>query len=237
MHEYRKTIAHGPLRTGMIDAAEATTVASAGVGAADAAKDLRTASKNLVFPNPEMKLDLERTALVVIDPRVDVLSPKGAAWAIRGAGATERKTVQNLARLFKAAKLAGITIAISLTSKDLGRPGCNLMPELEQYIDDGKTIICSPHEAYSPLPKVNDLGLRLRKRRIGQIILAGMLANLRIESHLRDFFEQGFEVAVVRDAVAGPRLPEGNGYLSTLINFRCITNALWTTEETVERLA
>jgi nicotinamidase-related amidase len=234
MHEYRKTIAYGPLRTGMIDAAKATAVVAAGVGCA--AEEPRTVSTSLVPPNPEMKLDLEHTALVVIDPRVDVLSPKGAAWAIHGAGATERKTVQNVARLFKAAKLAGITIAISLTSEDLGGPGCNFMPELEQYIDDGKTIICSPHKAYSPLPRVNDLGLRLRKRCIGQIILAGILVDLRIESHLRDFLEQGFEVAVVRDAVAGPKLPEGNGYLSTLINFRCIANALWTTEEAVKRL-
>ena len=107
MHEYRKTIAYGPLRTGMIDAAKATAVV-AGVGCA--AEEPRTVSTSLVPPNPEMKLDLEHTALVVIDPRVDVLSPKGAAWAIHGAGATERKTVQNLARLFKAAKLAGITM-------------------------------------------------------------------------------------------------------------------------------
>jgi hypothetical protein len=39
-----------------------------------------------------------------------------------------------------------------------------------------------------------------------------------------------------RDAVAGPKLPEGDGYLSALINFRRIANALWTTEETVKRL-
>ena len=34
-----------------------------------------------------------------------------------------------------------------------------------------------------------------------------MLANICGESHLRDLFEQGFEVSVVRDAAAGARQP------------------------------
>ena len=68
-------------------------------------------------------------------------------------------------------------------------------------------------------------------------ILAGMIANLCVESHLRDFLEQGFEVAVVRDAVAGPKLPEGDGYLAALTNYRYIANGLWTTEETVRKLS
>ncbi len=214
----------------MTDATEATAVAAVAAG------EPYAASKNPILPNPEMKLDLERTAFVAIDPRINFLSPKGATWPTLGEGMTERRTVQNLARLFKASKHARIIVAISLTSEDLGGPGSDFMPELEQYIEDGKTIICSPHKPYSPLPRVNDIGLRLRKQHVDQIILAGVIANLGIESHLRDFLEQGFEVAVVRDAVAGPKLPEGNGYLSALINFRCIASALWTTEETVKRL-
>jgi hypothetical protein len=34
-----------------------------------------------------------------------------------------------------------------------------------------------------------------------------MLANMCVESHLREFLEQGFEVAIVRDATVGPRHP------------------------------
>jgi hypothetical protein len=49
------------------------------------------------------------------------------------------------------------------------------------------------------------LTLQLRKRRISKILLGGMLANICVESHLRDLLEQGFEVAVVKDATAGPR--------------------------------
>jgi nicotinamidase-related amidase len=64
-----------------------------------------------------------------------------------------------------------------------------------------------------------------------------MAANLCVESHLRDLLEHGFEVAVVRDAVAGPKLPEGDGYHAALVNFRYIANALWDTDETLRRLA
>jgi hypothetical protein len=35
-----------------------------------------------------------------------------------------------------------------------------------------------------------------------------------------ELVEQGFEVVVVKDATAGPRLPEGDGYLAALVNYR-----------------
>jgi hypothetical protein len=57
-------------------------------------------------------------------------------------------------------------------------------------------------------PESNDLVLQLRKRKISKIILGGMLANMCVESHLRELLEQGFEVAVVKDATAGPKHPE-----------------------------
>lgn len=43
--------------------------------------------------------------------------------------------------------------------------------------------------------------------------------------------------AVVRDATAGAKVPEGDGYLASLINFRMIANALWTTDKAVSRMA
>lgn len=60
--------------------------------------------------------------------------------------------------------------------------------------------------------------LQLRKRRICKVILGGMLANMCVESHLRDLLEQGFETVVAKDATAAPRHPEwgyGYGELST----------------------
>ncbi len=58
-----------------------------------------------------------------------------------------------------------------------------------------------------------------------------MSANLCVESHLRDMLEQGFEVAVVKDATAAAQVPDGDGYAAALVNFRFIANAVWTTNE------
>jgi biuret amidohydrolase len=219
------------------------------------------------LPASTMDLDLDRTALVVIDPQIDFLSPSGVTWGVVGESVTELDTVANLERLFIAAKKAGITVAISphyyypsdhswkvsgpleklmhqigmfdragpLTLQGFAGSGADFMPQYKPYIEDGKTVIASPHKVYGP--EANDLVLQLRKRRVDQILLAGMSANLCVESHLRELLEQGFEVAVIRDATAGPRLPEGDGYLAALVNFRCMANALWTTEEAVRRLS
>ena len=73
--------------------------------------------------------------------------------------------------------------------------------------------------------------LQLRKRGITKVILAGMSANLCVESHLRELLEQGFEVAVVTDATAAAQAPGLDGYAAALINFRFLANTLWTTAE------
>ena len=86
-------------------------------------------------------------------------------------------------------------------------------------------------------PQTNDLVLQLRKRGIGNIILGGMLANICVESHLREFLEQGFQVAVVRDATAGPRHPVwGDGYQAAMINYQFLAHAVLSTAEAVDRM-
>jgi nicotinamidase-related amidase len=64
-----------------------------------------------------------------------------------------------------------------------------------------------------------------------------MSANLCTEAHMRELLEQGFEVAVVKDATAAAKLPELDGYASALVNFRFMANAVWTTEETLAKLS
>ena len=98
-------------------------------------------------------------------------------------------------------------------------------------LNDNETVIASPHKVYGP--EQNDLVLQLRKLHIDHLILAGMSANLCVESHLRELLEQGFEVAVVRDATAAAQIPDGDGYRAALTNFRMIANAVWTTDEAV----
>ncbi|HAW48624.1 MAG TPA: isochorismatase [Roseovarius sp.] len=213
-----------------------------------------------------MELDLSRAALVVTDPQVDFLSPDGVAWGAVGKSVEMNNTVDNIERLFKAAKGADITVAVSphyyyptdhgwkfegaleklmhkISMFDRKSPlsldgfegsGADYMPQYKPYIEDGKTIQCSPHKVYGP--ETNDLALQLRKMGVDQVILAGMSANLCTESHMRELLEQGFEVAVVSDGTAAAMLPEGDGYLAALTNFRFMANALWTTDEVVAML-
>jgi nicotinamidase-related amidase len=53
---------------------------------------------------------------------------------------------------------------------------------------------------------------------------------------LRELLEQGFEVAVVTDATAAAKVPEGDGYKAAMINFRFIANDVITTKEAVEAM-
>jgi nicotinamidase-related amidase len=110
------------------------------------------------------------------------------------------------------------------------KSGADWLERYKSLIEDGKTIVVSPHKIYGP--ENNDLILQLRKRNISKIILGGMSANLCVEAHLREFLEQGFEVTVVKDATAGARHPElGDGYKAALINFGYIANAVLSTDE------
>jgi nicotinamidase-related amidase len=218
------------------------------------------------LPATDVEVTLDNTALVITDPQIDFLSPDGVTWGVVGASVERNGTVGNIGRLLDAAKAKGMTVAISphyyyptdhgwrfggpleklmhaigmfdrkgpLNTDGFEGSGADFMPEYKEHILDGKTIIASPHKVYGP--EANDLNLQLRKAGIDKIILAGMSANLCVQAHLHELLEMGYEVAVVRDATAAAMLPEGDGYLAAIINFRYIANALWTTDEAVERI-
>jgi nicotinamidase-related amidase len=211
-----------------------------------------------------MDIEKSHTGVVFIDPQNDVLSEKGANWGAVGASVTENKTVENMERIFAAARDQGYPVFISphyfyptdsswkmngpleadefethtfarsgpLDLTGFDGSGADWLARFKPYIEDGKTVVVSPHKVFGP--QTNDLVLQLRKRGISKIILGGMLANMCVESHLRELLEQGFEVAVVKDAVAGPRHPEwGDGYQAALINYRFLAHAVLSTDEAV----
>src|SRR5215471_575766 len=60
-----------------------------------------------------LKAAVTDTAVVFIDPQIDVLSEKGANWGAVGASVTENRTVENMERIFKAAKMKGYLVFIS----------------------------------------------------------------------------------------------------------------------------
>ena len=114
--------------------------------------------------------------------------------------------------------------------------GADWLEQYKPYINDGQTVVTSPHKVYGP--ESNDLALQMRKRGISNVVLAGMSANLCVEAHLRELLENGFEVTVVKDATAAAVHPElGNGYEAALVNFGFLANAVVTTDEAVGKLS
>ena len=218
------------------------------------------------LPNPGLQIVKGQTALLVTDPQNDFLSPKGVTWGVVGKSVTENNTVANIEDLLKTAKKQNIPVFISphyyyetdygwqfegsleklmhhikmfdrstaLNLDGFDQSGADWLTQYKPYIEDGKTVITSPHKVFGP--ETNDLVLQLRKRGISKVIIAGMSANLCVEAHLRELLEQGFEVAVVKDATAGAQVPEGDGYQAALVNFRFLASAVPTTKETIHAL-
>ena len=211
-----------------------------------------------------MTFDRQNTALVIIDPQNDVLSEKGVSWGLVADSIRENNTIENIETLLRTAKEEGFGVFVSphylyphdqvwrfggavekmmLEGKEFYRPdplsldrfegsGADWLDRYKPFIEDGETVVVSPHKVWGP--QTNDLVLQLRKRGMSKVILAGMLANLCVESHLRELIEQGFEVAVVKDATAGPRHPViGNGYAAAIVNYGFIANAVLATTDAV----
>lgn len=214
-----------------------------------------------------MDINKSDTAVLVTDPQNDFLSEQGVTWQLVGDSVKENKTIDNIERLFKTAKKNGFEVFVSphyyyptdkgwkhggtvekimheinmfgrggaLNLDGFQGSGADWLERYKPYIEDGKTIVASPHKVYGP--ENNDLALQLRKRGINKVILAGMSANLCVEAHLRELLEQGFQVAVVKDATAGARHPElGDGYKAALVNFGYIANAVMSTDEVVNAM-
>ena len=185
-------------------------------------------------------------------------------WNLVGKSVEENRTVEHIEQLLKAAKAAGVEVFVSphyyyptddgwqfggtvekmmhdinmfdragsLSLEGFEGPGADWLEIYKPYLNDGTTIIASPHKVYGP--ESNDLALQLRKRGIDKVILAGMSANLCVESHLRELLKQGFEVGVVRDATAAAQHPGlGDGYATAVTNFGFIANAVLTTDQAV----
>ena len=219
------------------------------------------------IPRPGVELRKGHVAIVVPDPQNDFLSPQGVTWSVVGQNVTDNNTVENIGQLFATAKEQDIPVFVSphyysphdhkwkiegalerqmhdinmidrpnaLDLTNFEGSGADWLEQYKPFINDGQTVVCSPPKVFGP--ESNDLILQLRKRGIDQVLLAGMSANLCVESHLRELLEQGFEVVVVGDATAAAQVPGYDGYEAAITNFRFLASDLWGTGEAVQRLS
>jgi nicotinamidase-related amidase len=194
------------------------------------------------------QINAQHTALVIVDPQVDFLSPQSVVWDLVGEQVEKHQVVEHLVSLKAAAERAGIPVIYSphhysdheydswrhLNTIDKvmferrmfddAGDGADFLPELAPGAD---TIVLSPHKALSGF-WANDINLQLRQRDIQTLILAGMSANLCVESHLRDAAENGFDVIVVKDATAGAGEDATH---AAHVNFGFIASEVATTDE------
>jgi len=219
-----------------------------------------SASVMAQLPDPGFKID-DKTAILITDPQIDFLSPKGVTWKVVGKSVTENNTVANIEKLFQLGQAYNLPIFVSphyyypsdhkwkfegalealmhkigmfdrkgpLSVEGFENSGADWLPRYKKYIQNNTTVVTNPHKVYGP--ETNDLVLQLRKRGIDKVIIAGMSANLCVESHMRELAEQGFEIAVVKDATAAAVLPGLDGYKAALTNFRMIASHVFTTKE------
>jgi nicotinamidase-related amidase len=201
----------------------------------------------------ELTLDPDRTAVLITDPQIDFLKPDSVVWDKVGETVEENAVVDKLRRLRDAAAEGDVPVFYSpheyedaeyeswehlntidqimfdTRMFDVAGDGADFVPELEP---DDNTFVLSPHKQLSGFWS-NDVQIQLRQRGVDTLVLAGMSANLCVESHLRDAVENGFEVLTVTDATAAA----GEEALeAALTNYGFIAHETATTDEVVPRL-
>lgn len=171
------------------------------------------------------------TAIVITDPQNEFLKPVGKGFGLTKDILDKYQTIDNLITLVREATEKGYKVFISahffyphdhnwqfggageqmmlsegmFSRKSQFEPieagsGADFIDELKPFLDD--IIITSPHKIFGP--ESNDLYLQLRKNGINKVIMAGMNANLCVESHTRALVENGFELFVANDAIGAP---------------------------------
>jgi biuret amidohydrolase len=189
-------------------------------------------------------------AVLIVDPLNDFLNHKGVAWSAVEKSVKKNNTIQNLKNIIEYSNKNNIKIFVSphcyTNNEDVNwkfggfiekfmlknkmfftKFGCEIIEELRDGLKDA--VVCSAHKIYGP--QTTDLNLQLRKNGIDEVFVAGMSANLCVESHIRHLLECGFKVNAIKDATAGASLPIGDGYESALVNFHYICSSVLTTKE------
>ena len=165
-------------------------------------------------------LDQGTTALLVVDPQMDVLAKESVIWDLLGEQVTKRGIVEKLVSLRDQAEKSGVLVLYSwlqvtqadyaawrlrnplqqlMAARQMMIPGAGgrFMPGLEPT---ASTVLLSPRKG--PSPSHSDLVVQLRQRGIETVIVAGMIANLCVEAHVRALTDEGFNAIVVGDATA-----------------------------------
>jgi ureidoacrylate peracid hydrolase len=204
---------------------------------------------------PGRSFDPAQTALLVIDPVNDFLSEGGAGWELTQGTVEKHDVVGHLRRLIDGVRDHGIPVLygpMAYTSEDYahqevhrrtginrimferemflaGSWGADFHPDLRPGVDE---VVLAPHKGSDVFE--TDLAERLEELGTTQLIIAGMTANLCVESTGRHAAERGYDVTFVRDAIGAENLPAYEA--SIRVNFPLIGNAVLDTEDVLSAI-
>jgi ureidoacrylate peracid hydrolase len=199
---------------------------------------------------PGRTFDPARTALLIIDPVNDFLAEDGAAWELTESTVTKHDVIGHLRQLIDGVRAEGVPVLygpMAYTADDYAhqelhrRTGINrIMFEQQMFLagswgadfhdelrpaDD--EVVLGPHKGTDVFE--TDLPEHLERLGVVHLIIAGMTANLCVESTGRHAAEAGYDVTFVRDAIGAENLPAYEA--SIRINFPLIGNAVMDTED------
>jgi len=204
----------------------------------------------------DLKFDKEVTALLVIDPYNDFISEGGKVWDRLKAIAEENNCVPNMLQVLNAARQAKLRVFYALhrryrpgdyetwkyvapTQKaawshktfEHGTWGGEIRSEFTPQAGD---IVAQEHWCSSGFANT-DLDLLLKKHGIQRLIVMGLLAHTCVEATVRFAAELGYDVTVIRDAVAD--LSDEFMHAALDVNLPSYASAIATTKEVVDSLS
>jgi len=204
---------------------------------------LARGSAGLAYPRGQ-------TALLVVDPVNDFLSEGGAAWELTRATVRKHDVIANLKRAIEGARARGIPVLfgpMAYTEADYrthqlhhrsginrvqferklflaGSWGADFHPELRPSPGE---IVLLPHKGIDVF--MTDLQAHLERLGITHLAIAGMTANLCVESTGRHAMEKGYDVTFLFDAIGADSHP--SWVAAVHLNYPLIGNAVIRVDE------
>ena len=203
-----------------------------------------------------LQFDKEITALLVIDPYNDFISEGGKLWERLKKVAEANRCVPHMLEVLTAARKAKLRVFFALHHRyrpgdyetwkyiapiqkaawlrktfENGTWGGEIRSEFEPQPGD---VVAQEHWGSSGFANT-DLDLQLKKHGIHKLIIMGLIAHTCVESTVRYAAENGYDVTVVKDAIAD--YSDEEMYAALDINIPNYANAVLTTNEVIESIS
>jgi nicotinamidase-related amidase len=204
----------------------------------------------------QLSYEKEITALLVVDPYNDFISEGGKIWPRIKAVAESNDCVPHMIQVLQTARDAGIRVCYAMhhryrpgdyaswkyiapiqrrawnnKSFEFGTWGGEFRAE---FVPAPGEIVADEHWCSSGFANT-DLDLQLKRHGIQRLIVIGLVAHTCIEATVRFAAELGYDVTVVKDAVADYSDDMMRAALE--INIPNYASAIVTTQEIVEALS